>query len=178
MAEFKAIHKLSLSPCHIQDIIPQNLPKPSSIKMENAAHNHTKLASSSIGNIFAFIASRNGDKTAVTGKCTSYTYSELDGMARALGMQLIQRGLGYEEHIGILATHGSHQVIAQLAIIYMGGTCVPLDPDRPESDTQTQLQVAGVRNIVVDDAFQPRLISVLTFSSPRAPLAPQRLLKS
>lgn len=74
-------------------------------------------------------------------------------------MQLM-RGLGPEEPIGILATHGSHQVIAQLAIIYMGGTCVPLDPDRPRSDTQTQLQVAGVKNMVVDDAFQHRHLPV------------------
>ncbi|KJK81286.1 hypothetical protein H634G_03305 [Metarhizium anisopliae BRIP 53293] len=80
-------------------------------------------------------------------------------MARVLAMQLM-RGLGPEEPIGILATHGSHQVIAQLAIIYMGGTCVPLDPDRPRSDTQTQLQVAGVKNMVVDDAFQHRHLPV------------------
>ncbi|KID73753.1 gramicidin S synthetase 1, partial [Metarhizium brunneum ARSEF 3297] len=75
-------------------------------------------------------------------------------------MQLIQRGLGHEEPIGIWVTHGSHQVIAQLAIIYMGGTCVPLDPDRPRPDTQTQLQVAGVKNMVVDDAFQHRHLPV------------------
>ncbi|KJK90291.1 hypothetical protein H633G_05858 [Metarhizium anisopliae BRIP 53284] len=80
-------------------------------------------------------------------------------MARVLAMQLM-RGLGPEEPIGILANHGSHQVIAQLAIIYMGGTCVPLDPDRPRSDTQTQLQVAGVKNMVVDDAFQHRHLPV------------------
>ncbi|KID85197.1 gramicidin S synthetase 1 [Metarhizium guizhouense ARSEF 977] len=81
-------------------------------------------------------------------------------MARVLAMQLIQRGLGYEEPIGILATYGSHQIIAQVAIIYMGGTCVPLDPDRAQSDMQTQLQVAGVKNMIVDDAFQHRHLPV------------------
>jgi len=72
-------------------------------------------------------------------------YAELAQRASALAICLQERDIDYEMPVAILLPPGIENIICQLAILWSGGSCVPLDPGLPDTRLSYMLQ-----NLAVD----------------------------
>lgn len=112
----------------------------------------------SIGHAVAHQVNKNSRKVAVVvNEHTTMTYEELHVRAQALASTLIRDGgLASEDIVGILTRHGAEQIVAQLAVVYAGGTCLALDDSLSDDDTRTRLGVAKTKHLLIDRTGWPR----------------------
>src|SRR4051812_30389252 len=68
---------------------------------------------------------------AVDGPGTSLTYDELDARANRLARYLRLHGAGAGDRVALLFDERVEAYVALLAVLKIGATCVPLDPDAP-----------------------------------------------
>ncbi|EEP79374.1 predicted protein [Uncinocarpus reesii 1704] len=92
----------------------------------------------------------------------SLTYETVHNKAAEIAQALHQAGFGVEERVGILVQHSIWDAITQVAILYAGGTCVPLDPLLPDQQIQDRLERIGARHVLVDAANFARNLPSLT----------------
>ncbi|KAK6346621.1 hypothetical protein TWF696_006741 [Orbilia brochopaga] len=85
------------------------------------------------------------------------TYAELLAMVKRFACELRQEAIRFEEPIGILAEKGLDHIIAQLAVVFVGATCIPLDLSLSDEQIQVLLEDAGSMYIVTDSGNQHRL---------------------
>ncbi|KAJ5904768.1 uncharacterized protein N7473_001684 [Penicillium subrubescens] len=110
-----------------------------------------------LGQLFYDQVHRNSTSLAVFDGQVSFTYNELHVKACQIAQKLRQLGtMNTEETIGIVVQHGFADVVAQMAIIYAGGTCVPLDPNLPDKQIRSRLDKLHSRSIIVDHANKTR----------------------
>jgi amino acid adenylation domain-containing protein/thioester reductase-like protein len=86
------------------------------------------------------------------------TYGALHRAALVLAQGLHEQDFVTEEPVGILVHHGLWDAVTQVAIIYAGGTCVPLNPLLPDQQIISRLQRLGVRYIIVDEPNSTRAL--------------------
>ncbi|MFD6427014.1 amino acid adenylation domain-containing protein, partial [Streptomyces sp. NPDC060198] len=82
------------------------------------------------------------DAVAVVDGNHTLTYRHIDTYSSQLAHELIRRGLGPEEVVGISLGRSADMVIGLLAVLRAGGAFVPLDPQWP----------AARRAVVIEDA--------------------------
>ncbi|KAK6512947.1 hypothetical protein TWF506_009109 [Arthrobotrys conoides] len=87
---------------------------------------------------------------------TTVTYSELVAKVKNLASILRKRTIPFESPIAILTAKGLDQIIAQLAIVFVGGTCVPLDPSVSDEQIQVRLDDAQPVYLITDVENQNR----------------------
>lgn len=109
-----------------------------------------------LGQLFYGQVRRNPKATAVVDADVSLTYEQLHSQASYLAHQLSQEWLALEEPVGIVVQHGIADVVAQMAIIYAGGSCVPMDPTLPDQQIQGRLQRLSSRFVLVDQSNDNR----------------------
>ncbi|EPS33367.1 hypothetical protein PDE_08329 [Penicillium oxalicum 114-2] len=102
-------------------------------------------------------ANQAPDATAVIDNGRAVTYRELILRADILADILEKSLVKPEEPIGILVESGLHQIIAQIAIIRGGGTCVLIDPSMPMQRLRGMLDDLAIKHAITDDAFSSRL---------------------
>jgi amino acid adenylation domain-containing protein/thioester reductase-like protein len=86
------------------------------------------------------------------------TYAELDARASRLAHALRDCGAGRETPVGVLMGPRIEQIVAQVAIIKVGATYVPLDPDYPRDRLALMIEDASVA-VIVTDATNARFAS-------------------
>ena len=86
----------------------------------------------------------------------SITYADLKTKAQLLANQLRGYPIALEEPVGILVESGIDHVVAQIAILFAGGTCVPLDTSLPDQQLGIRLADAGTRYLIVNTQNQYR----------------------
>jgi amino acid adenylation domain-containing protein len=86
----------------------------------------------------------------------SLTYGALHRAALKLVHALHDKVFKVEERVGILVHHGIWDAVTQVAIIYAGGTCIPLDPILPDQQIISRLKQLDSRYILVDEANSTR----------------------
>ncbi|KAF4979841.1 hypothetical protein FDECE_17992 [Fusarium decemcellulare] len=79
------------------------------------------------------------------------SYAKLVDKAKAFSSILLEHGLAQDEPVGILFEVGSRQVIAQLAVLLAGGTCVPISPTNPPHRITSLLQDTGIKHVVAEE---------------------------
>ncbi|RDA95259.1 hypothetical protein CP533_1847 [Ophiocordyceps camponoti-saundersi (nom. inval.)] len=57
-----------------------------------------------------------------------------------------------QEPVGIVVQHGAADVVAQMAVLYAGGTCAPMDPTLVDHQIESRLARLKARFVVVDEA--------------------------
>ena len=86
----------------------------------------------SLPGIFASIAARFGDRTAVRDTSgASLTYAELDERSDVLAAGLIAAGAGPETLVGVALPRDADLIVALLAVSKTGAAYLPLDPSHP-----------------------------------------------
>ncbi|KAJ5488455.1 hypothetical protein N7539_003345 [Penicillium diatomitis] len=92
----------------------------------------------------------------INEKGQGLTYEQLHLKATELAEALSQGPFNAQERVGIIVQHGLLDAVTQVAIIYAGGTCVPLDPLLPDQQIIARLKRLGTRYVLVDEANRHR----------------------
>lgn len=93
------------------------------------------------------------DALAVINGSQSLTYAELLAEATHLAHVLCKAepSLAHQEPVGILLGAGIKQIVAQLAVLLVGGTCVPIDPSTPDMRITDMLHDVDVKHIILEE---------------------------
>ncbi|EXM24678.1 ANL, N-terminal domain [Fusarium oxysporum f. sp. vasinfectum] len=103
---------------------------------------------------------------AVIDGARSISYGELVNSARIIARFLQERGVKQGDSVGILFDVDHRQVIAQLAILFAGGTCVPISPTAPFHRIASMLRDANAHYVISDknSTFSSEGIALLHLS--------------
>jgi len=121
---------------------------------------HADRVRPTIVEMFREQARTRPDAIAIVDEHRSLTYREAAELAGQLAHQLIARGLGPEQVVGISLGRSAEMVIGLLGVVQAGGAFVPLDPRWP----------AARRAVVIDDA---QVVLQLNESGEPAPGEPE-----
>ncbi|KAF4334969.1 Linear gramicidin synthase subunit D [Fusarium beomiforme] len=88
---------------------------------------------------------------AIVDGARTITYGELIEKARQFASFLAERGVKRDDPVAILHDVESRQVIAQLAVLFSGGTCVPISPTAPARRIASMLSDINVKYAIVDE---------------------------
>ncbi|KAK6500987.1 hypothetical protein TWF506_003745 [Arthrobotrys conoides] len=91
---------------------------------------------------------------------TAITYSELLGKVKALACELRRSTstIQLEAPIAILTAKGLDNIVAQLAVVFVGGSCVPLDPSISDEHIKIRLDDCQPLYLILDEENQHRLL--------------------
>ncbi|MBB3037651.1 non-ribosomal peptide synthetase [Hoyosella altamirensis] len=81
--------------------------------------------------LFEEQAAKTPDSIALVYRKREVTYAELDGWANQVARKLIERGVGPESRVALVARRSLEMVVGMYAIVKAGGAYVPVDPDHP-----------------------------------------------
>lgn len=116
-----------------------------------------------IGQLFYSQMKQSPTSVAVVDGEKTLTYHELHSNALLIAQHLKEEHIKFEEPVGIVVQHGISDVVAQMAIIYAGGSCAPMDPTLPDIQIQNRLQKLHARFILVDDCNKNRNLDFRSF---------------
>jgi len=120
-------------------------------------------------------AARNPRATALIAEDGTLDYGQLNGLANAWAQQLIARGVGPDDLVGLCSERGLAMVVGLLAILKAGAGYVPLDPQYPRQRLQDILDDSAVKLVLATRAAaQPLQLTAadwLWLDQPQAPLA-------
>ncbi|KAB8229042.1 hypothetical protein ETB97_008731 [Aspergillus alliaceus] len=94
--------------------------------------------------------------TAVVEGDQSMTYRELDARVNRLVSILAREHIQREEPVGILVPMGIAHVVAQVAVLRLGGSCVPMDLSFPDQRIKDLLHALNTRIVLTVEDEKPR----------------------
>ncbi|KAG5744277.1 hypothetical protein H9Q70_013011 [Fusarium xylarioides] len=111
------------------------------------------------------------DAIAVVDGARSISYGELINSAKTIARFLQEGGVKHSEAVGILFDVDHRQVIAQLAILFAGGTCVLILPTAPFHRIASMLSDANAQYVICDEnsTFSSEGITLLHLSDAPVP---------
>ncbi|RDA85286.1 hypothetical protein CP532_5923 [Ophiocordyceps camponoti-leonardi (nom. inval.)] len=118
---------------------------------------YSQLADTSLGlaQLFHKQAEETPEAVAVVDGETTLSYRQLheraSRLARLLNLGGDPSGLS-QEPVGIVVQHGVADVVAQMAVLYAGGSCAPMDPTLVDHQIESRLARLKARFVVVDEA--------------------------
>lgn len=98
-----------------------------------------------------------GSAIAIESGENEITFSEVHWKALTLAQQITSHQINREEPIGILAPRGINHIISQAAVIYAGGSCVPLDVEHPDQHIDNLLRNLNASLVLSDSENCSRL---------------------
>ncbi|MEU6575140.1 amino acid adenylation domain-containing protein [Streptomyces sp. NPDC046805] len=101
-------------------------------------------------------AERTPSAVAVHAAGRDVTYRELDERANRLAHRLIAAGAGPGQPVAMLLEPTVEAVVAALAILKAGSSCVPLRPALEPDHVRRALSRSGARVLVADETTAPR----------------------
>lgn len=99
----------------------------------------------------------SGTRLAVQDGLYSLSFAELHSKAMYLAHQIKAKQAQAESPIGIIVPRGLNHVLAQVAVVYAGGTCVPLDNGQPDEYLGDLLKHLRCNLIITNVENQSRL---------------------
>ncbi|KAJ5670394.1 uncharacterized protein N7477_005757 [Penicillium maclennaniae] len=130
-----------------------------SIELSTSEYEIAVSSDKGLGQLFHQQVLKNPDAQAVIHEDgTSLTYGELHRAAIKLARALHEKDFKAEERVGIVVHHGVWDAVTQVAIIYAGGTCVPVDAHLPDQQITSRLNRLGTRYIIVDELNSTRAL--------------------
>nr|QQO98485.1 FrzA [Cladobotryum sp.] len=109
-----------------------------------------------LGEIFYNRAQKSHQAIAVCDGGAVLTYGQLHAKAYRLAQELSQWLRLTEKPVGIVVQHGMADVVAQMAVIYAGGSCAPMDPTLPDNQIQGRLKRLDAVCVLTDQANRHR----------------------
>ncbi len=101
--------------------------------------------------------SKTPDAIAVVFGSESLTYRDLNERANQLARELVKRGAGPDELVGIFVDRSLEMMITLLAIAKSGAGYVPMDPYLPATRLQFMMEESGMRLVVTQKNLLPEL---------------------
>ncbi|KAK5990627.1 Aldehyde reductase lnbA [Cladobotryum mycophilum] len=109
-----------------------------------------------LGEIFYSKVQKSREAIAVCDGEAVLTYGQLHAKACRLAQELSQWLRLTEKPVGIVVQHGMADVVAQMAVIYAGGSCVPMDPTLPDNQIRRRLNRLDAVCVLTDEANRHR----------------------
>lgn len=103
--------------------------------------------------LFEAQVEKTPDHTAIVDGASSMTYRALNERANQVAHLLRDKGIKYEETVGILMERSTEMIIAILGILKACGAYVPVDPSYPHSRVSYILKDSGARFLVQGQNF-------------------------
>ncbi|KAF5861734.1 hypothetical protein ETB97_012611 [Aspergillus alliaceus] len=100
---------------------------------------------------------RFASSLAVKDDGSQFTYAQVHAKALNLAYQIQCQQIGAERPIGILSPRGINHIVSQIAVIYAGGTCVPLDVNQPDRHLVDLLKNINITLLLTDQGNSDRL---------------------
>ncbi|MFD0751104.1 amino acid adenylation domain-containing protein [Mucilaginibacter calamicampi] len=104
--------------------------------------------------LFEAAAINYADKTAVSYQQSSITYGQLNQKANQLCSFLIEKGIGRQDIVGLLADRSIEMVISLLAILKAGAAYLPLDPIYPAERIAYMLEDSSAKMVLVSQPYK------------------------
>ena len=101
--------------------------------------------------LFADIAARHPDRTALIHGDETFTYRQLAAAATAIARRLSDAGLRQGDLAAIAGPPSPGLIAGILGILMAGGVYVPLNPDDPAERTKLLLEECGARFCIADE---------------------------
>ncbi|MFD6306790.1 amino acid adenylation domain-containing protein, partial [Streptomyces sp. NPDC060223] len=135
----------------------------------NATATAAPVPGATLASLFEAQAARTPGATAVADAESTLTYTELDELAAQVAHELIARGVGPEDLVGVVMERGTELYAVLLGVLKAGAAYVPVDPGYPAeriaftltdarpalvvctSTTAGAVREAGIERIVWDD---------------------------
>lgn len=123
--------------------------------------------------LFEEQAHKAPDNVAVVYQGESLTYGELNEKADRLARELVRRGAGREQIVGIIATPSLEMIVGTLAILKTGAAYLPIDPAYPADRITYMLEDSGTELLVTEPKvrldgkvrFKGRMVCAAAFSA-------------
>ncbi|MGS0894403.1 amino acid adenylation domain-containing protein [Burkholderia stagnalis] len=106
------------------------------------------MTTTTIDGRFAEQVRRTPDRVALAGAAAPLTYRELDRCANRLASRLAGHGVALGAPVLLNLPRCTNAVIAMLAIVKLGATFVPLDPNYPEAVKRAYADDSGARHAI------------------------------
>ncbi len=97
------------------------------------------------------------ERAAVVDESGSLSYGDLERRANQLAHRLQRAGVGPEVGVGLCTDRSADMIVGLLGILKAGGAYVPLHYEHPAARLGHQLETAGARAIVTQEALLERL---------------------
>ncbi|CAB4893709.1 unannotated protein [freshwater metagenome] len=105
-------------------------------------------------------AAERPDAVAVVCEEQAWTYAELDARSARIARELLRRGVGAEDVVGVAVPRSCDMVAALLGVMRAGAAYLPLDLDHPAERVAYMLEDAGVRAVLTTAALRDDLPAV------------------
>ncbi|KJZ70337.1 hypothetical protein HIM_10266 [Hirsutella minnesotensis 3608] len=129
---------------------------PSLVSLPGDEYDATVARGLGLGQLFYSQTQHSPEAMAIVDGKFTYTYAQLHSQAASLALQISQCTSGKQEPVGIIVQHGAADVVAQMAVIYAGGSCAPMDPTLPDRQIQARLTRLNARCVLTDRANEHR----------------------
>ena len=110
-----------------------------------------------IHRLFERQVSRHPDVPAIVCGAVTLTYAELDERARILAAQLIQRGIGRGDLVGLCVDRSVEMVVGILGVLKSGAAYVPIDPCYPDERIAFLLHDSAPKCVLAQSGTAQRL---------------------
>ncbi|KAL2786024.1 non-ribosomal peptide synthetase [Aspergillus keveii] len=110
-----------------------------------------------LGSLFEDQVRLNGTASAIESDGHALSYAELRAKSLSLACQVQALGLLDNSPVGILISRGINHILAQLASVYAGRACVPLDTKLSDDSLKSMLDNLHARFILTDQGNAHRL---------------------
>ena len=123
--------------------------------------NNTKLkypSEATIPELFEKQVLKTPEKIAAVFENTSLTYSDINKRINNLAYYLLKQGISKGNIVGILLNRSIEMLISMMAILKLGATYVPIDPNYPEKRVQYILENSDTKLILSETKLQNKFI--------------------
>jgi non-ribosomal peptide synthetase component F len=105
--------------------------------------------------MFARVATRRPDHTAVRVGSARLTYRGAEHRARQLASLLVRGGVQLGDPVVVSCGDHRRSLVAQLAVLKAGGVCLPIPAHTPEEVSLRLLGLSGARTVLCGGAHPP-----------------------
>ncbi|MCW2144554.1 amino acid adenylation domain-containing protein, partial [Actinoplanes cyaneus] len=109
----------------------------------------------SLADLFEAQVNRSPDAVAVLGEDVSWSYAELSVSSSQLARELIVRGVGPGDVVGVVLRRSPELVRTLLAVTKAGAAYLPVDPAYPTQRAGFMLADAGAGLVLCESATEP-----------------------
>lgn len=96
---------------------------------------------------------RHANRTALVLEEGEVTYRELDRQSNALANELVARGIGLEDRVGVLLPNSCAYVVCDLAVTKAGATRLPVNGMLTDDEIRYILTDANARAVICDASY-------------------------
>ncbi|AJY76271.1 non-ribosomal peptide synthetase [Paenibacillus beijingensis] len=105
-------------------------------------------------NLIEFQTLMTPDNIAIICNKNEFTYLQLNNQANRLSRLLQRRGVSSGDRVGVCLERSFELIISLLAVLKIGATYVPIEPDYPLSRKQNIINNAEIRYIISEEKFE------------------------